>query len=114
MADLDMLFGALADPTRRAILRRLADGPAGVEELRAPFNMSQPAISKHLKVLEGAGLVEVEVDGPRRPRRLVPAPLVEATRWLERTRDRFEANFAALDTVLDEMTNETSTGKETP
>lgn len=103
MTDLDPVFAALADPTRRAIVARLTEGPAGVEELRAPFGMSQPAVSKHLAVLERAGLVAVEIDGPRRPRRLVPGPLVEATAWIERTRVAWEANFARLDALLDEI-----------
>ena len=100
MADLDTVFAALADPTRRAILARLTEGPAGVEELGAPFEISQPAISKHLKVLQGAGLVEVDIDGPRRPRRLVAGPLIEATGWLEQTAAAFEANFRRLDQLL--------------
>lgn len=103
MTDFDALFSALADPTRRAIVARLTEGPAGVEELRSRAGMSQPAISKHLAVLEKAGLVAVEIDGPRRPRRLVPGPLVEATAWIDRTRAAWETNFARLDTLLLEI-----------
>lgn len=100
---LDATFFALADPTRRAILARLATGEASVGELTAPFDMSQPAISKHLKVLERAGLVSVEQDGQRRPRRLEPEPLEAATKWIERYREVWEANFRRLDALLDEL-----------
>ena len=102
-ATLDATFAALADPTRRAILARLASGEATVSELAEPFEMSQPAISKHLKVLERAGLVSSAVDAQRRPRRLEAAPLGEATAWLERYRRNWEASYARLDTLLDEM-----------
>ena len=81
---LDMTFAALADPTRRAILARLATGEATVTELAEPFEMSQPAISKHLKVLERAGLVSMDVDAQRRPRKLEPKRLEEAVDWIER------------------------------
>ncbi len=80
---LDAIFGALADPTRRAILSRLAKGDASVSELAAPFKMSQPAISKHLKVLESAGLITRGVDKQRRPARLKAEPMADATQWLE-------------------------------
>jgi DNA-binding transcriptional ArsR family regulator len=100
---LDATFAALADPTRRAILARLAQGEASVGELCEPFAMSQPAISKHLKVLERAGLVARGRDGQRRPRRLTARPLVQATAWLERHRRIWEANYARLDAVLEEM-----------
>ena len=100
---LDATFFALADPTRRAILARLAEGEAGVMELAEPFDMSQPAISKHLKVLERAGLVVVERDGPRRPRRLEPEPLAAATEWIERYRRVWEENFQRLDALLEEL-----------
>lgn len=100
---LDVTFFALSDPTRRAILGRLAKGEASVKELAAPFDMSQPAISKHLKVLERAGLVAVERDGSRRPRRLEPAPLEAATEWIERYRQVWEENFRRLDALLDEL-----------
>jgi len=100
---LDATFAALADPTRRAILARLASGEASVTELAAPFAMSQPAISKHLKVLERAGLVSRGQDAQRRPRRLEPKPLAEATEWLERYRRFWEGNFKRLDALLDEL-----------
>ncbi len=100
---LDLTFAALADPTRRAILARLADGAASVQELAEPFDMSQPAISKHLKVLERAGLVAVDIDGPRRPRRLEPKPLEEAVDWIERYRKIWEQNYQRLDALLAEL-----------
>ena len=102
-AHLDATFFALADPTRRAILARLAEGEASVAELAAPFEMSQPAISKHLKVLERAGLVSVGTDGPRRPRRMEPEPLAAATEWIERYRAAWESNFQRLDALLGEL-----------
>lgn len=100
---LDATFAALADPTRRAILARLASGEASVTELAEPFSMSQPAISKHLKVLERAGLISIGNDAQRRPRRLEPAPLAEANEWLERYREFWEASFLRLDDLLDEL-----------
>ena len=100
---LDTTFAALADPTRRAILGRLARGEASVLELAEPFEMSQPAISKHLKVLERAGLVSRGRDAQRRPRRLEAKPLAEATEWLERYRQFWEQRFEKLDAVLDEL-----------
>lgn len=100
---LDATFAALADPTRRAILARLAEGEASVMELAEPFEMSQPAISKHLKVLERAGLISRGKDAQRRPRRLEPQPLAEATEWLERYREVWEGSFQRLDAVLDEL-----------
>src|SRR5437868_3262147 len=100
---LDAVFAALADPTRRAILARLASGQASVAELAEPFAMSQPAISKHLKVLERAGLISRGKDAQRRPRRLEARPLAEATEWLEGYRRFWEASFQRLDTLLDEM-----------
>ena len=100
---LDATFFALADPTRRAILARLAEGDASVTELAEPFRMSQPAISKHLKVLERAGLVSVGQDGARRPRRLVPERLEAATEWIDRYREIWESNFQRLDALLDEL-----------
>lgn len=100
---LDATFFALADPTRRAILARLAEGEASVTELAEPFRMSQPAISKHLKVLERAGLVTVGKDGARRPRRLEPEPLEAATEWIERYRQAWEHSYQRLDALLDEM-----------
>ena len=100
---LDATFTALADPTRRAILARLATGEASVAELAAPFDMSQPAISKHLKVLERAGLVSRGRDAQRRPRKLEAQPLADATNWLERYRQFWEARYLRLDAVLEEM-----------
>ncbi len=100
---LDATFAALADPTRRAILARLAAGDAPVSELARPFAISQPAISKHLKVLERAGLISRGRDAQRRPRRLEPRPLAEASQWLERYRAFWEGSFQRLDAVLEEM-----------
>jgi DNA-binding transcriptional ArsR family regulator len=100
---LDATFAALADPTRRAILARLALGEASVSELVRPFQMSQPAISKHLKVLEKAGLVSVGHDGQRRPRRIEAAPLEAANTWLEEYRRFWEEGFEKLDALLEEM-----------
>ena len=100
---LDGTFAALADPTRRAILARLAAGEASVNELAQPFAMSQPAISKHLTVLERAGLVSRGREGQRRPRRLEARPLAEASGWLERYRRNWEASFRRRDGVLDEL-----------
>ena len=100
---LDATFLALADPTRRAILARLALGEASVAELAAPFTMSQPAISKHLKMLERAGLISVGQDAQRRPRRIEAKPLAEASTWLERYREIWEANFERLDALLKEL-----------
>jgi DNA-binding transcriptional ArsR family regulator len=100
---LDATFAALADPTRRAILGRLASGAASVMELAEPFDMSQPAISKHLKVLERAGLIARGRDRQRRPCRLDATALAEANRWLEHYRQHWEAAFERLDAVLEEM-----------
>ena len=100
---LDATFMALADPTRRAILARLASGEASVNELCQPFEMSQPAISKHLKVLERAGLISRAIDAQRRPRRLEAAPLAEASAWLENYRQYWEGSFRQLDALLDEL-----------
>jgi DNA-binding transcriptional ArsR family regulator len=102
-ARLDATFAALADPTRRAILARLASGEASVAELAKPFKMSQPAISKHLKVLERAGLVSRGQDAQRRPRKLEAKALAEANEWLERYREYWEGNFERLDVLLEEM-----------
>ncbi len=102
-AHLDAVFAALADPTRRAILARLASGEASVAELAAPFAMSQPAISKHLKVLERAGLVSRGRDAQRRPRRLEATPLAEASKWLARYRRLWEKNYQRLDALLEEL-----------
>ena len=100
---LDATFAALADPTRRAILARLASGDASVMELAEPFAMSQPAISKHLKVLERAGLISRGQDAQRRPRRLDAGPLAEATEWMERYRQFWERSFQRLDALLGEL-----------
>ncbi len=100
---LDATFLALADSTRRAILARLARGAASVSDLAEPFAISQPAISKHLKMLERAGLVSVGQDAQRRPRRLVGRPLAEASDWLERYRAAWEENFQRLDRLLEDM-----------
>jgi len=99
---LDSTFAALADPTRRAILARLSLGEASVTELAGPFAMTQPAISKHLKVLERAGLISRDRDAQRRPSRLVAKPLAEASEWLERYRQFWETSFRRLDGLLDE------------
>jgi DNA-binding transcriptional ArsR family regulator len=108
---LDATFAALADPTRRAILARLASGQASVRELAEPFAMSQPAISKHLKVLERAGLISRGRDAQRRPSRLEAEPLAAANEWLERYRQLWEGNFDRLDALLDEMKVEKKTKK---
>src|ERR1700728_2909914 len=100
---LSATFGALADPTRRAILARLASGEASVLQLAEPFSMSQPAISKHLKVLERAGLISRSRDAQRRPCRLEAKPLAEVSGWLDGYREQWEGNFARLDALLDEF-----------
>src|SRR6266849_8729770 len=100
---LDATFAALADATRRAILARLATGEASVSEIAEPFEMTQPAISKHLKVLERAGLISIGHDAQRRPRKLEAQPLAEATQWLERYREFWESAFQRLDALLHEM-----------
>ena len=100
---LDATFAALADPTRRAILARLATGEASVNDLAKPFKMSQPAISKHLKVLEKAGLISKGLDKQRRPRRIEAAPLKVANEWIERYRHFWEVRYDNLDSLLEEM-----------
>jgi DNA-binding transcriptional ArsR family regulator len=110
---LDRTFAALADPTRRAILARLATGEASVQELAEPFDMSQPAISRHLKVLERAGLISVDIDAQRRPRRLQPQRLDEAVDWIERYRKIFEQNYRRLDALLDELKGRPAKRKRT-
>jgi DNA-binding transcriptional ArsR family regulator len=100
---LDATFAALADPTRRAILARLASGEASVTELAGPFEMPQPAISKHLKVLERAGLISRNREAQRRPSRLVAVPLAEASEWLEHYRQFWETSFQRLDGLLNEL-----------
>ena len=110
---LDATFAALADPTRRAILARLATGEASVTELAAPFAMSQPAISKHLKVLERAGLISTGQDAQRRPRRIEAKPLEEANGWLEEYRRFWEASYERLDALLDELKSQQKKRKRT-
>ena len=102
-SNLDAVFAALADPTRRAILSRLADGQASVNEIAAPFKMSQPAVSRHLKVLERAGLIERDVDGQRRPARLKAEKMVVAVDWLTEFRVFWGTSFDQLDDVLFNM-----------
>ncbi len=102
-SSLDAIFAALADPTRRAILLRLASGEASVNELAEPFEMSQPAVSKHLKVLELAGLIERGIDKQRRPARLKAAPMASAVDWLEQFRAFWSSSFDQLDGVLRQM-----------
>jgi DNA-binding transcriptional ArsR family regulator len=103
METIDATFAALADPTRRAILARLASGEASVMELAEPFAMSQPAVSKHLKVLEKAGLISRGRDAQRRPCKLEAAPLKDAVEWLERYREFWEPSFRRLDALLEEL-----------
>ncbi len=100
---LSATFSALADPTRRAILARLVDGEAGVTELAAPFAMSMPAVSKHLKVLERAGLIERSRQAQWRPCRLAPEPLKEVAEWVERYRELWEERLDRLDAYLSEL-----------
>ena len=102
MQNLDAAFAALADPTRRAILARLARGEATVMELAAPFDMTQPAISRHIKVLESAGLVARRVEGTKRPCRLSAGALDAVDRWLDQLRNALEANYDRLDRLLAE------------
>ena len=110
---LDATFAALADPTRRAILARLALGETSVSELARPFAMSQPAISKHLKVLERAGLISAGQDAQRRPRRIEAKPLEEANGWLEEYRKFWEASYERLDALLDELKSQQKKRKRT-
>ena len=106
MSNLDSAFSALADPTRRAILARLALGEATVMELAEPFEMTQPAISRHIKVLEGAGLILRRVEGTKRPCRLAPAAVTEIDQWLAMLRQALSANYNRLDDVLAAMKTE--------
>ena len=106
MSSLDASFSALADPTRRAILARLALGEATVMELVEPFEMTQPAISRHLKVLEGAGLIIRRVEGTKRPCRLAPTAVNEIDQWLAMLRQALSANYNRLDDVLATMKTE--------
>ena len=112
MPNLDTTFSALADPTRRAILARLALGEATVMELAEPFAVTQPAISRHLKVLEGAGLIVRRVEGTKRPCRLAPAGIDAVDQWLAMLRQAFAKNYDRLDEVLAAM--ETEERKDTP
>ncbi len=105
--NLDIAFSALADPTRRAILARLAQGEATVLELAKPFAMSQPAVSRHIKVLSDAGLITQRVEGTRRPCRLAPEALSEIDRWLAMLREALTRNYDRLDDLLAEMTKST-------
>lgn len=106
--ELDATFTALADPTRRAILQRLMEGEASVAELAAPFAMSQPAVSKHLKMLERAGLITRKGDAQRRLSKLETAPLEAANAWIERYRAIWEANYGRLDALLEELKGKSS------
>src|SRR6202795_2713301 len=106
MQNLDAAFSALADPTRRAILARLASGEATVMELAEPFEMTQPAISRHLKVLEGAGLIVRRIEGTKRPCRLAPTAMTEIDQWLGMLRQALAANYNRLDDVLAAMKTE--------
>lgn len=111
-ANLDAIFSALADPTRRQILSRLADGQATVQEIAQPFTISQPAISKHLKVLERAGLVERDIDEQRRPARLKAENMAMAVEWLEHFRNFWGTSFDQLDDLLVEIQTEKNGNKE--
>ena len=113
MQNLDAAFAALADPTRRAILARLALGEATVMELAKPFAMSQPAVSRHVKVLSDAGLIVQRVDGTKRPCRLAPGAIDEIDRWLAMLRQALERNYDRLDAVLADLDNQEE-GKDKP
>jgi DNA-binding transcriptional ArsR family regulator len=110
--NLDAVFAALADPTRRAILSRLAAGEASVNEIAAPFEMSQPAVSKHLKVLEQAGLIERDVDKQRRPARLKAERMAAAVSWLEKFKQFWSSSFDQLDGLLEELKKAETKGAE--
>lgn len=115
MNTLDQSFAALSDPTRRAIIARLAEGEATVQDLARPFSISQPAISRHLKVLEEAGLIETRIKGTARPRRLKPDAVESLWDWLGQYRALWERQFKRLDAVLDAMPDETDkTPSDTP
>ncbi len=109
---LDAVFAALSDPTRRAILSRLAAGEASVNEIAAPFDMSQPAVSKHLKVLERAGLIERDIDKQRRPARLKAEPMAAAVEWLEAFRAFWSGSLDQLDDLLDELKKSETKGSK--
>src|SRR5258708_38927429 len=110
--NLDAVFAALADPTRRAILSRLAAGEASVNEIAAPFEMSQPAVSRHLKVLERAGLIERDVDRQRRPARLKAEPMGTAVGWVEEFKQFWSSSFDQLDGLLEELKKVEAKGGE--
>lgn len=110
MPDLNQSFAALADPTRRALLARLAEGEATVQDLARPFAISQPAISRHLKVLEDAGLIETRIEGTARPRRLKPGTMADLWHWLGQYRALWEAQFRRLDTLLDSLPDDAPEG----
>lgn len=110
---LNAAYAALSDPTRRAIVARLAHGEATVAELARPFTMTQPAISRHLKVLEDAGLIETRIDGTSRPRRLKPEGLRLAFDWLSGFREVWEARYGKLDDLLEDLSRDTGT-KDAP
>jgi DNA-binding transcriptional ArsR family regulator len=111
---LDDRFAALADPTRRAILARLAKGEATVQDLARPFPISQPAISRHLKVLQDAGLIETRIDGTARPRRLKPDAMEQLWDWVGQYRALWEAQFQRLDAVLDNLPDDPAPPSPTP
>jgi DNA-binding transcriptional ArsR family regulator len=112
MNALDATFSALADPTRRAIVARLAKGEATVTELAEPFEMTQPAISQHLKVLEDAGLIIRRIEGTKRPRRLAPAAIEGVDQWLRMLRKTLQQNYDRLDEVLASMEQHQSRGEK--
>lgn len=114
MPQLDKSFAALADPTRRAILARLAEGEATVQDLARPFSISQPAISTHLKVLEEAGLIETRIAGTSRPRRLKPEAVEALWDWLGQYRALWEEQFQRLDKVLDGLEDDKDTPPHDP
>jgi len=106
MINLDPIFQALSDPTRRAILARLAEGEATVDDIRKPFDISQPSVSRHLKVLEQAGLISTRIEGTSRPRRIEPAGLVAIEDWLQQYRTIWQGNYDRLDGVLAKLKQE--------
>ena len=108
MKRLDRSFAALADPVRRALIARLAAGEATVQDLARPFSISQPAVSRHLKVLEDAGLIETRISGTTRPRRLKPEAVAELWTFLGQYRALWELQFQKLDAILDDLSNETN------
>ena len=110
--DLNAIFSALADPTRRAILKRLSDGKATVMDIAQPFEMSQPAVSRHLKVLEQAGLIAREIDQQRRPARLRPETMAAAAAWLDEFRAFWDGSLDQLDAVLADLTAKTERNED--